>query len=200
LRVGEAQFFTNALSSTTTKGIDLIIAHSAQLGPGRLSTTLAANFNEMELGSINTSPKLAGKEDTYFSQRERSFVLASAPPSKLNLTFDYTVSKLSLMLRFIRFGEIKLTNWHYGEEKDEITHVKYSEEEYTDVYKAKVQTDVTLNYKFSKHYSLSIGGSNILNVYPDMSHPSLTESGGSWDPVQMGSNGAFFFTRIGFRF
>ena len=200
LRVGEAQFFTNALSSTTTKGIDLIIAHSAQVGPGRLSTTLAANFNEMELGAINTSPKLAGKEDTYFSQRERSFVLASAPPSKLNLTFDYTVSKLSLMLRFIRFGEIKLTNWHYGEEKDEITHVKYSQEEYTDVYKAKVQTDVTLNYKFSKYYSLSIGGSNILNVYPDMSHPSLTESGGSWDPVQMGSNGAFFFTRIGFRF
>ena len=184
LRVGKAQFFTNALSSTTTKGLDIIVAHGASLGAGRLSTTLAANFNWMELGAINTSPKLVGKEDTYFDERERRFVLASAPPSKINLTFDYSVNKVSFMVRFIRFGEIKLANWDYE----------------LDVYKPKVQTDVTVNYKFTKNISLSIGGSNILNVYPDMSTPALTESGGAWDPVQMGSNGAFFFTRLGFKF
>ncbi|MCF2516913.1 TonB-dependent receptor [Dyadobacter sp. CY351] len=184
LRVGQAQFFTNALSYTTTQGIDLIIAHSTSLGIGRLSTTLAANFNDMDLGPVNTVPKLRGKEDTYFDERERRFVLASAPPSKINLTFDYGVDKFSLMLRFIRFGEVKLANWDYE----------------LDIYKAKVQTDLTANYKFSKNISLSIGGSNILNVYPDKSLPSLTESGGGWDPVQMGTNGAFFFTRLGFRF
>ncbi|MCE7069947.1 TonB-dependent receptor [Dyadobacter sp. CY327] len=184
LRVGQAQFFTNALSYTTTQGIDLIIAHSTSLGIGRLSTTLAANFNDMDLGPVNTVPRLQGKEDTYFDERERRFVLASAPPSKINLTFDYGVDKFSLMLRFIRFGEVKLANWDYE----------------LDIYKAKVQTDLTANYKFSKNISLSIGGSNILNVYPDKSLPSLTESGGGWDPVQMGTNGAFFFTRLGFRF
>jgi len=199
LNVGEAQFFTNALSHTTTKGIDVIIAHSTPLGRGRFSTTLAANFNWMKLGPINTSPKLAGKEETYFNQRERSFVLASAPPSKINLTLDYTVSKLSFMVRFVRFGEIKLTNWNYGSVNEE-TNEEYTEAEYTDVYTPKIQTDVTVNYKFSKQISVSIGGSNILNVYPDMSKPSLTESGGAWDPVQMGSNGAFFFTRLGFKF
>ncbi|MCF0056386.1 TonB-dependent receptor [Dyadobacter sp. CY356] len=199
LNVGQAQFFTNALSYTTTKGIDVIIAHSTPLGRGRFSTTLASNFNWMKLGPINTSPKLAGKEDTYFNQRERSFVLASAPPSKINLTLDYTVSKLSLMVRFVRFGEIKLTNWNYGSTDPE-TGKDYTPAQYTDVYKPKIQTDVTVNYKFSKQFSLSVGGSNILNVYPDMSKPYLTESGGGWDPVQMGSNGAFLFTRLGFRF
>jgi iron complex outermembrane receptor protein len=184
LRVGKAQFFTNALSYTTTKGVDVIIAHSAPAGVGRLSTTLAANFNWMDLGPVNTSPKLAGKEDIYFDERERRFVLASAPPSKINLTFDYAVDKFSVMLRLIRFGEIRLANWDYE----------------LDVYKSKVQTDVTLSYKFTKNISLSIGGSNILNVYPEKSLPALTESGGAWDPVQMGSNGAFFFTRLGFRF
>lgn len=184
LRVGKAQFFTNALSYTTTKGLDVIIAHSAPVGVGRLSTTLAANFNWMDLGPVNTSPKLAGKEDIYFDERERRFVLASAPPSKINLTFDYSVDKFSLMLRLIRFGEIKLANWDYE----------------IDVYKAKMQTDLTLNYKVTKNFSISVGGSNILNVYPDKSLPALTESGGGWDPVQMGSNGAFFFTRLGFRF
>jgi iron complex outermembrane receptor protein len=184
LRVGKAQFFTNALSYTTTKGIDVIVAHSAPLGAGRLSSTLAANFNWMELGPVNTSPKLAGKEDIYFDERERRFVLASAPPSKINLTFDYTVDKFSVMLRLIRFGEVKLANWDYE----------------IDTYKAKIQTDLTLNYRFTKQISLSVGGSNILNVYPDQSSPALTESGGTWDPVQMGYNGAFFFTRLGLRF
>ena len=199
LNVGQAQFFTNALSYTTTKGIDVIVAHSTGLGKGRFSTTLAANFNWMKLGPINTSPALAGKEDTYFNQRERSFVLASAPPSKINLTFDYTVSKLSLMVRFVRFGEIKLTNWNYGSINEE-TNQEYTQAEYTDIYKPKIQTDVTVNYKFSKNISLSVGGSNILNAYPNMSKPYLTESGGAWDPVQMGSNGAFLFTRLGFKF
>jgi iron complex outermembrane recepter protein len=184
LRVGKAQFFTNALEYTTTKGIDVIVAHSVPLGVGRLSTTVAANFNWMELGPVNTVPKLAGKENIYFDERERRFVLASAPPSKINLTFDYSVSKFSAMLRFIRFGEIKLANWDY----------------LIDTYSSKTQTDLTLNYKFTKNVSLSIGGSNIFNVYPDIFQPALTESGGAWDPVQMGSNGAFFFTRLGLRF
>lgn len=200
LRVGEAQFFTNALSSTTTYGIDVIVAHSTSLGNGRLSSTLAANFNKMELGAINTSSKLKGKEANYFSERERHFVLASAPPSKINLTFDYTVDKLSFMLRGVRFGEISLINWNYDEIKNEVTNEKYSKTEYTDVYRAKVQVDLTVSYKFSKNISASIGGSNILNTYPDMHTPSLTETGGAWDPVQMGSNGAFFFTRLGFKF
>ncbi|HEV7381661.1 MAG TPA: TonB-dependent receptor, partial [Dyadobacter sp.] len=200
LRVSEAQFFTNALSATTTYGVDVVVAHATTLGRGRLNTTLAANFNKMELGAINTSSKLVGKEEQYFSERERYFVLASAPPSKINLTFDYTVDKLSFMLRAVRFGEISLINWNYGEEKNATTGELYSPSDYTDVYRAKVQLDLTVNYKFSKNISVSVGGSNILNTYPDMHTPSLTESGGAWDPVQMGSNGAFFFTRVGFKF
>ncbi|QRR01695.1 TonB-dependent receptor [Dyadobacter sandarakinus] len=184
LRVGKAQFFTNALAYTTTKGLDVIVAHNMPLGAGRLSSTLAANFNWMELGPVNTVPKLAGKEDIYFDDRERRFVLSSAPPSKINLTLDYSVDKWSFMVRLIHFGEIRLTNWDYEQ----------------DVYAPKVQTDVTVNYKFTKNISLSLGASNLLNVYPDMSLPALTESGGAWDPVQMGSNGAFYFARLGFRF
>jgi iron complex outermembrane receptor protein len=200
LRVGEAQFFTNALSSTTSYGVDVVVAQSTTLGNGRLNSTLAANLNKMELGAINTSDKLAGKEEQYFSERERYFVLASAPPSKINLTLDYTIDKVSFMLRAVRFGEISLINWNYGEVKNPTTKELYSPADYTDIYRAKVQLDLTVNYKFSNNISVSFGGSNILNTYPDMHTPSLTESGGAWDPVQMGSNGSFFFTRVGLRF
>ncbi len=184
LKVGQAQFFTNALSSTTTSGIDVIVTHRTPLQQGRLTTTLAANFNWMDLGAINTAPLLEGKESTYFDMRERYFVLASAPPSKINLTVDYTLRKWNAMLRLVRFGEIQLANWN----------------EEIDIYSAKIQTDLTLGYKLTKKISLAIGGSNILNVYPDKSNPTLTESGGSWDPVQMGSNGAMLFAKARFTF
>ncbi|WP_149244558.1 TonB-dependent receptor [Dyadobacter sp. 32] len=199
LNVGQAQFFTNALSYTTTTGIDAVVAYSTSLGSGRFNATLAANVNQMDLGPINTVRLLEGKEDIYFNQRERHFVLASAPPSKVNLTLDYTMGKFGVMVRGIRFGEIRLANWLAGE-TDKETMKPYTKVQYTDIYKAKVQADLTFSYKFSESVSLAIGGSNILNVYPDRQVPALTESGGAWDPVQMGSNGAFFFTRVGLKF
>jgi iron complex outermembrane receptor protein len=185
LRVGLAQFFTNAIATTTT-GLDVILAHSLPLGSGKLNTTLAANFNNLEINSVTTAPRLRGKEDTYFDLRERYFVKAAAPPSKINLTFDYSVNKWSTMLRFIRFGEVKLANWEY-------------DENLLDIYQARLTTDLSLRYTPSNWLGITLGGQNIFNVYPNMSSPSLTESGGAWDPVQMGSNGAFYYLRMNFK-
>lgn len=186
LNVGKAQFFTNAVN-TTTQGIDIIIAHRANLGGGALNTTLAANFNKLTIDEINTNAKLAGKEDIYFDLREQYFLRASAPPSKLNLTFDYTVNKFSALLRFVRFGEVKLADWNYDENN-------------LDIYEARTTTDLALSYQVARAVRITVGGSNILNVYPTQFAPSLTESGGAWDPVQMGNNGAFWFLKTNVRF
>ncbi|WP_266366837.1 TonB-dependent receptor [Tellurirhabdus rosea] len=186
LGVQKAQFFTNAIS-TETLGLDVILAHSAAVGAGRLSTTLAANFNRLTIGDITTTDKLRGKEDTYFDLREQYFVRASAPPSKINLTLDYGIGKWNFVARAVRFGEIKLANWDYDEAA-------------LDVYSPKVTTDLTVAYRPTRNLGISVGGSNIFNVYPDMSSPILTESGGAWDPVQMGSNGAFWFVKANIRF
>ena len=163
------------------------MAHSAAVGAGRLSTTLAANFNRLTIGDITTTDKLRGKEDTYFDLREQYFVRASAPPSKINLTLDYGIGKWNFVARAVRFGEIKLANWDYDEAA-------------LDVYSPKVTTDLTVAYRPTRNLGISVGGSNIFNVYPDMSSPILTESGGAWDPVQMGSNGAFWFVKANIRF
>lgn len=186
LGVGKAQFFTNAIS-TTTKGLDVVLTHRMPLGAGHLTTSLAANFNNLKIDTVITTPKLQGKENIYFDIRERYFVMASAPPSKINLGFDYALQKWNFMVRLTRFGEIKLADWNYDPQK-------------LDVYTPKVTTDVTVGYRFSKQIGLAIGGSNIFNVYPSMFTPSLTETGGAWDPVQMGSNGAFWFARVNLRF
>ena len=183
LNVGAAQFFTNAID-TRTIGADLILTYSAIFaGRHRLRVSVAGNFNSMELGDITTSEKLEGKEDTYFGQREQYFLLASAPASKINLSLDYKVEKLNVNLRFVRFDKIELIDWL----------------DTVDTYDAKITTDLTLGYDLSKNLSLNIGGANIFNVYPTQ-QDTETETGGLWDSVQMGTNGAFYFTKLGFKF
>ena len=183
LNVGAAQFFTNAID-TRTIGADLILTYSAIFaGRHRLRVSVAGNFNSMELGDITTSEKLEGKEDTYFGEREKYFLLASAPASKINLSLDYKVEKLNVNLRFVRFDKIELIDWL----------------DTVDTYDAKITTDLTLGYDLSKNLSLNIGGANIFNVYPTQ-QDTETETGGLWDSVQMGTNGAFYFTKIGFKF
>ncbi len=182
LNVGAAQFFTNAID-TKTKGVDVILSWSGYLGNARLRTTFAANFNDMELGDIHTSPKLKGKEDIYFGSREQKFLLASAPDSKMNLTIDYRLRKFNAIVRFVRFGKVVLEDW-LGTD---------------DVYNPKIVTDLTLGYDLSPNLSLRIGAANLFNVYPDQ-QDTETETGGLWDAVQMGTNGTFYFARLGFRF
>ena len=66
---------------------------------------------------------------------------------------------------------------------------------------AKIVTDVTLGYQFTKNLKLSIGSNNLLNVYPDKQDEiGDTEAGGYWDSVQMGFSGAYYYARLGFDF
>ena len=53
---------------------------------------------------------MANKEDIYFDDREKSFLLASVPGSKINLTFDYKVGRFAANLRFVRFSSMELVN------------------------------------------------------------------------------------------
>jgi iron complex outermembrane receptor protein len=87
------------------------------------------------------------------------------------------------MIRFVRFGKVELADWNYDVAEN-------------DIYKPKTTTDLSVNYKISQKLGLAIGSNNLFNVYPDMSSGYYTESGGAWDPVQMGSNGAFYYAKI----
>lgn len=193
LNVGQAQFFTNAIS-TSTRGLDIVLAHTAQLGSSRLNTTLAANVNQLTINEVKTNDRLKGKEDTYFDERERHFVQASAPPSKINLTFDYSISRWNILLRFVRFDRVTLAN--FGVYDSELVKAGKA----YDVYDPRVTTDLTLGYKLTKGVGLNVGASNLFNVYPTKHDPQLTETGGAWDPLQMGSNGAFWFAKLNLKF
>ncbi|WP_345235608.1 TonB-dependent receptor [Hymenobacter saemangeumensis] len=183
LNVNQAQFFANA-ADTRSLGLDVVLNHVATFSSSRLSSTLAANFNDLTIDRVQTSGRLAGREDDFFGPREQAFVKASAPPSKINLTFDYQVSKFGLLLRFVRFDKVMLRDWD-GEPMR---------------YDARITTDLTASYALTPHLQLAVGSSNLFNVYPTLFDPQRTETGGAWDPVQMGSNGRFIFTKLQARF
>ncbi|NUO02898.1 MAG: TonB-dependent receptor [Saprospiraceae bacterium] len=183
INVGSARFFTNAVNTSTT-GADIILAYATRLGNGhRLSATLAANVNDMKIDKVNTSDKLKGKEDIYFSNRERLFLLASAPNTKGNLALEYKTNRLGINARLTYFDKITLEDYVGA----------------LDVYKAATTLDLSLSLELSRNIRLTVGGANILDAYPTRQDVE-TESGGLWDSVQMGFNGAFYFTRIGFKF
>ena len=183
LNVGYARFFTNAVD-TKTMGLDAIISYKIYMNDNTLTLTYAGNFNQMEVTAIHTNELLAGKEDNYFSDREEYFLLASAPPVKMHFNVEYATSKLNVNLRANYFGAINLIN--------------YSVEEYT--YSPKTTLDASIGYDITSNMHLTIGGTNLLNTYPDDTDPYETETGGAWDAVQMGFNGLFMYSKLGFKF
>ncbi|MDP9958910.1 TonB-dependent receptor plug domain-containing protein [Chryseobacterium lathyri] len=186
--IDQAQFFTNAID-TRTKGVDVILSYTENIGSGKLSATLAGNYNEMEITKINTSEKLKGKEDVYLSARERAFILASAPKTKVNLNLNYKIDKFNANLQLVRFDKVKLIG--YGGADD------------YQLYGAKVTTDLSFGYEFTKSFNLTIGSKNLFNRYPTLQTAHVdgnTESGGIFDPVQMGFAGRQAFARLNFKF
>ena len=187
--IDQAQFFTNAID-TKTLGLDIILTYSENIGSGKLTSSFAANFNDMEITSVNTTPELKGKEDVYLSPREKAFILASAPKNKFNLSLNYKIHKFNTNVQLVRF--------------DKVTLIGYNGADDFQKYGAKVTTDLSFGYDFSKNFNWTIGAKNIFNRYPNLQVPAVsdgnTESGGIFDPVQMGFAGRQIFTRIHYTF
>jgi len=214
LNVVLAQFFANAVN-TTNKGIDIVIENNNNLkNGGYFKWLFTGNFQHMKINKVNVPSKLNDTENhrlTFFSDREESFVLASAPRTKFAFNFEYGKRKLSVGTRFTYFGKVKLLG--YGEDGLGINPMVptdanpnvYVRDEY--IYNGKMVSDVYLGYQLGQKISLNVGADNVLNVHPDLGvAPGAkgwafnNETGGPWDAVQMGGNGIRFFIRAGFKF
>lgn len=177
--VAEAQFFANGVDTETT-GLDVILSWKGNYPFGNLSATLAGNINNMTIKNVNTDLD----EATFFGQRERAFLLASAPDSKFAFNANYSKEKFNAGLGLTHFSEIILVDFADN----------------NDVYGAKITADLNLGYRLNDKLKLTVGGNNIFNEYPDQQDDQETEAGGYWDAVQMGFGGAFYYARLDFKF
>jgi iron complex outermembrane receptor protein len=188
LQLVEARFFTNAID-TRTRGVDLTLSHRRALGAGDLHSFLALNHNTTDVLRVNTAPSLAGKEDVYFNTRERWFVEGSAPELKGATGLGYTRGRWNGGLNLNYFGDVASGTWT---QLDDPTAPPQR-------YDARLTTDLHLGYAIRPGIRLTVGGANVFDEQPTEQDPNETENGALWENVQMGFNGAYWFSRLSYR-
>jgi iron complex outermembrane receptor protein len=216
LGVQTAQFFANAVNTTNT-GVDVVADYQLKLSnKEKLKILLVANFQNIAIDEIHVPSALSTTEyntSTFFSDREKYFLKASAPKSKFSLNFDYTKNKISLGVRVTYFGDVTLSgfgvngdgvNPEVPADADESGNTLVPEIFY---YKGKFTTDLYMNVQLNKKISWVLGADNIFNSHPDFAVNPVAkywagdnETGGPWDGVQMGYNGMRIFSKLVFKF
>jgi len=195
LNVDAAQFFVNG-ADTETRGLDIVLAWKKKFGETSFGATLTGNVNNMEITAVKNGSL---DEQTFFGERDKAFLLASAPESKFGLNLMYDKKWFNAGLSFTRFSEVKLLDYQTYEDVADYGSFAAQILAATDTYSAKMVTDLTLGFKLTKSLKLSVGGNNIFNIYPDQ-QDDWVEAGGYWDSVQMGFSGAYYYARLGFNF
>lgn len=214
--VQTAQFFANAVNTTNT-GVDVVADYQLKLSSKeKFKILFVANFQDIAIDDIHVPAALSTTEynaSTFFSDREKYFLKASAPKSKFSLNLDYTKNKISVGARVTYFGDVTLSGFGVnGDGVNPQVPVDADESGNTLVpeifnYKGKFTTDVYLNVQLNKKISWVLGADNILNTHPDFAvNPQAkywagdNETGGPWDGVQMGYNGMRIFSKLAFKF
>jgi iron complex outermembrane receptor protein len=193
--VDQAQFFVNGVD-TKTAGLDIVLSWKKKFGDNSFGATLVGNINDMKVDEVHNGTL---DEQTFFGEREKAFLLASAPDNKFSLNLTYERKWFDAGLAFTRFSEVELLDYQMYEDVADYGSFENQIKAATDTYGAKIVTDLTLGFRLSPKVKFSVGANNLLNVYPDQ-QDDWVEAGGYWDAVQMGFGGAYYYARLGYRF
>ncbi len=208
-----AQFFANAVN-TTNKGIDIVIDYKKDFGSQHFNASLSGNLQKMTIDKINVPSKLNDTKThqfTFFNYNVQSVLLASAPPAKFNLNLEYGIKKFSVGTRFNYFGKISFLGIGVGPiyELPVIPTDANQNNLIRDevVYGGKVTADLYASFRISKKFQVIAGADNVSGVHPDLGVIQSAkywsfnnQTGGPWDPVQMGQDGRRLFVRLAFDF
>jgi len=179
------QYFTKGFD-TKTKGVDLVGTYHFNLGPGRLGTTLAYNYNKSDVTKF---------DPTVISKARIIDIQHYAPNHRANLNVDYQFGPFAAVLHQNYYGTYRDENDYPGQ-----------------LFSSKWTTDLDLSYTFWRNITAAIGGKNIFNTYPDrIANSSGTtvypQTNGLVDGEvyprtggPFGFNGAFFYVRLAAKF
>ncbi|MDP3359859.1 MAG: TonB-dependent receptor [Lutibacter sp.] len=195
--VEAAQFFANGVD-TRTQGLDMVFTYSGSIdSDNSFSVGLTGNINDLKIEKIHNGSL---NEYTFFSPFSRAYLEAAAPDYKFGLNMGFTHKKFNANINLTQFSEVKLQDFQWVDtpattqaEANDLYAVA------TDTYKKAMVVDLNLSYEISKSFTFTVGGNNIFNKYATPQFDGWTDQGGLMDSVQMGSDGAYFFGRIGFK-
>jgi len=227
-----ATFFANAID-TQTKGIEGVVSHRGKFSEKfSLNSDLAVTVSKTNrVGDIHGSDALikAGQINRYYSESSRIYLEEAVPRFKASLNNALEISRFNVLLRNVYFGEVTDPNAMDangdGIISGEIINGQAVATEHP-VWGGKVITDLSVGYKFSNSFRLTIGANNLFDIYPDKNYgpaavkvPALDSSGNltyvnaapidltnqnqfiySRNTSQFGMNGRFLFARVNLTF
>ena len=192
---GLASFRING-GDISTKGIEAVANYNTFIGEGKLGLTLAGTFRENKFESINIpdlNTNLTDQElaDNYVNRGLIGQFETGTPSSKIIATANYSLGKFSTMLRGTRFGSVQTRDSRTRGLLDGTTGFadQYFTPEFT--------VDLGVTYKVSDKISLTVGGNNIFNEYPEIIRYEL-RTFNLYSNYQQGSSGSYYFGRVTF--
>jgi iron complex outermembrane receptor protein len=196
--VSDVQFFANGVDTRTT-GLDIVLRYKHWLtDDNNITAGIAANFNNTEIEAINSGSL---NEYTFFGPFSQAYLEAAAPDYKIGVNAGLKMGDLSINLAYTLFSEVLIQDFQWvdspatnAEEAAALLAVA------TDIYEQAGTLDIGVNWSVTDRMDISLGANNLLNTYPTPQWDGWTDQGGFNDSVQMGSDGAFFFSRLSFKF
>ena len=160
--IGGVFYFTNAIDSKTT-GVDVVASYPIAWDNGQ-GTTLqfAFNYNTNEL--VKDPLDTVNAEDTFdFENRD--------PNVRWNLTATHAVGDFSLMARARYFGR-----WFDSDEYDPDDHNLSGDPLAVQWFDSVAYVDLEGTYRFNDNWSVSLGGRNIFDEFPDKVDRSVNDN------------------------
>jgi iron complex outermembrane receptor protein len=201
--VGAAQFFINAVD-TTTNGVDVVIDYNYRLPKGALKATAAANFTATSVDDVHVPQSMLdrfsgipmGKEQVqnlFLGRYGRNRLEDVLPRQKGTLGLRWDYAAFSAGVRGNYYGPTVYRS-DSGPDLDES-------------YGAKVTLDVDLGYRFSG-IALNIGATNVLNTFPDeqVHNENRNSDQFLYSPASVpagapyGIDGAFYYVRAEYKY
>ncbi|HEY2942473.1 MAG TPA: TonB-dependent receptor [Vicinamibacteria bacterium] len=189
-RVGQVQFFTNAID-TKTQGLDVVALYDVALGDSTLSLELASDFNKTQIKRRKSSSGILPAA-VLFDQAQVTLVEEGQPRQHHIVGATYRRQGWGANVRFNYFGAVS------GEG---FTPLKQT-------WGGKWLTDASFTVPLRKdELTLTVGALNLFDVYPDKwaspgpgvnPFPFLGFTYG-WETLPFGINGGYYYARINLR-
>ena len=189
-RVGQVQFFTNAID-TKTQGLDVVALYDVPLGESTLSLELASDFNKTLIKNRKSSSSILPAA-VLFDQAQVTLVEEGQPRQHHIVGATYRREGWAANIRFNYFGAVS------GEGFIPLKQT----------WGGKWLTDASFTVPLRKDkVSLSVGALNLFDVYPDKwaspgpsvnPFPFLGFTYG-WETLPFGINGGYYYARVNLR-
>ena len=175
------RFFINDFSTTTT-GIDLVGAYDIQGASGSTTTISSAwNWTRTEVTEFN--------ENTLNAHRIR-ILEEGLPNVRGNLAVNHSFAGGT---RFLVRGS------YWGGYFDGEQPYYESNPDNTIDYPARMLVDMEAAHTFADRWTLTVGGTNVLNTYPEEYPGAAAGVGNRYGQfTPFGFNGGFYYSRIGY--